>query len=61
MMSPDTVYNEFGYIDLQGNQSGSLTTKSFVVDGETYTVKLRPKRRTGFTSGSTRNCRSGSC
>ena len=39
-MSPDLVYNEFGYSDIQGNRSGSLTSKSFVVDGEAYTVKL---------------------
>ena len=39
-LSPELVYNEYGYIDLSGTQSGSLTSKSFALDGEDYTVKL---------------------
>ncbi len=39
-MATADVYQDFGYVNLDGYQSGSLTADSFVADGTTYTVKL---------------------
>ena len=39
-MTAGEVYNEFGYINVGDEKRGSLKPKSFVVDGETVTVKL---------------------
>ena len=34
------VYNDYGYSNLSGRQSGSLTSDSIEVDGVTYTIRL---------------------
>ena len=39
-MTTDFVYQDYGYINLDEAKRGSLTSKTFEVDGETYTVKM---------------------
>ncbi len=39
-MTTDLVYQDYGYIDIESYRRGSLTNKTFEIDGVTYTVKI---------------------